>query len=234
MYAYLIGVAFIGLIWLIFFLKYKKLRKQIIFGGLIYASILIPLFLLAKFLSNFIHMSWQVVPKYWNPDTLFNLGRITGGLAIEDILFMIFVGGIVSVVYEIFINKKVRKAKKEQHTISIVAFFITALLVSFLTDLNPMYTLLIIPSFVGAIILIIQRPDLIKHAIATAIIFTAIYFIFFIPFNLVFNDIVSRVWTLQNLSGIRILTVPIEELLYALSFGLMWGPLYEYMKGYKS
>ena len=48
-----------------------------------------------------------VIPGYWNPDTLFDLGRATGGLSIEDVFFMFFVGGIATSIYDYFYGKRI-------------------------------------------------------------------------------------------------------------------------------
>ena len=55
----------------------------------------------------------------------------------------------------------------------------------------------------------------------------------FLGFNIIFPHALQSYWSLDNLLGIRILGVPIEELMYAFSFGLMWAPMYEYVHGKK-
>ena len=38
-------------------------------------------------------------------------------------------------------------------------------------------------------------------------------------------------WQLDNLSGIRIGKIPIEEILWAFGFGMVVGPMYEFYAG---
>ena len=218
--------------WLALFLRFRKLRKEIMFGSVIYPSILILLFLLTWLLSQFFDLTWRYTPDYWNPNTLFNLIRITGGLSIEDFLFMFFFGGIVSIAYEVLFKRKSVRAKKKHHILSLVGFVGSYLFIAFLFSFNPIYNL-IISSFVGFLIMLLQRPDLFKHALWSACIFTAFYFLGFFLFNLVFPYALSTYWNLNALSGVLLFNVPLEEFLYAFSFGLMWGPLYEYVKGKK-
>jgi len=39
---------------------------------------------------------------------------------------------------------------------------------------------------------------------------------------------VERVWNLEALSGIILLKAPLEELLFAFSFGMYWAGVYEH------
>ena len=233
-YAYLIGDIYLAIIWLILYLKNKNLKKEMLFGSILYPSIIFPLGLITMFLSFILpKITWRYVPDYFNPDTLFNLSRITKFGAIEDILFMFFAGGIIAIIYEIILKKNVIKVNKRHHILSIVGFFTSYLIIAFIFTFNPIYNL-IISGFIGFIIIVLQRQDLIKHSLYGAIIFTTFYFISVIIFNIFFPDVINTFWTIKNLSGIIIFKTPIEELLYAFSFGLMWAPMYEYIKAYKT
>lgn len=231
MYEYLISDIVLGLFWLSLFIFYRNLRKEMLFGSVLYPAILIPLFLVTKFLSYFFNLTWRYVPDYWNPDTLFDLIRITGGLSIEDFLFMFFLGGVVSVSYEILFKKESTiKPEIRHHILSILGFFVSYIVIAFLFNFNPIYNLTL-SSLIGFVIIILQRPDLIRHSIYCGLIFLVLYFVGFIIFNFMFPYALNAYWNLESLSGIMVLNVPIEELLYAISFGSMWGPIYEYVKG---
>lgn len=232
MYEYLISDFGLGMVWTILYLKFKNLRREIMFGSILYPSILIPLFLLTKFLSYFFKLTWRYVPDYWNPNTLFNFSRITGGLSIEDFLFMFFLGGVVAISYEILFRKKKIRLSGNKHFLSIIIFFISYIIIAFLFTFNPIYNL-IISSFIGFLAIILQRPDLLKHALYNGLIFLFVYFFGFLIFNLMFPNALISYWNLNALIGVMVFNVPIEELFYAISFGLMWGPLYEYVKGKK-
>lgn len=231
-YKYLFVDLGLALIWLILFKRWKNLRKEMFFSSVLYPLILTPLFFIVKGLSCFWDVTWRYVPDYFNPDTLFNLSRITGGFAIEDLLFMFFAGGIISIVYEIIFKKTPKKAHKKKYILSIVIFFITYIFITFIFKFNPIYNL-IISSFIGFLVLIIQRNDLIQPSIYGGLAFTIFYLIAGIIFILIFPDTMFNFWTFSNISRITVFNFPIEELLYAFSFGLMWGPMYEYLKGYR-
>ena len=234
LYKYLVGSLFLGLIWLLFFLRYKNLRKEMLFGSCIYPLVLVPLFLITKGLSYFIELSWNYVPSYFNPDTLFNLSRILGGLSIEDVLFMLFMGGIIAVIYERLFKRRIKKSKKEPHKSAIIIFFISYIIIAIIFAFNPLYNL-IISSFVGFLIIAWQRRDLIPHSIYGSLSFGIIYTILIAIFVIIFPDAITNFWYPANssISNITIFNFPVEEVLYAFSFGLMWAPMYEYFKGYE-
>ncbi len=232
-YKYLFADLGLGLIWLILFLKKRNLRKEMLFGGILYSTIITSTVLIVYGLSHFFEMTWRYVPDYFNPDTLFNLSRIASGLAIEDVLFMFFAGGIISILYEVLFKKKVIvKVYNKHHFLSIFGFYICYVVIALTFKFNVIYNL-IISSIFGFLIIILQRKDLFKHAIYGAFAFTLLYLILGILFVLIFPETVTNFWNLDNISGINIFGFPIEELLYAFSFGLMWAPMYEYLKGYK-
>ena len=100
------------------------------------------------------------------------------------------------------------------------------------TDINPIYSASS-AMFVGGVAAILCRPDLKKKIwIGGALIF-ALYFVFFFFCNLVFPGLVQEVWNLSAISGILVLGVPLEELSFAFTFGMMWSSVYEHALWYK-
>ena len=183
--------------------------------------------------SFFIPLGLKFVPDYWNPDTLFDLGRITGGFAIEDGIFMFFVGGIAAVVYEYSFRKRiVLRRSYKPHIRALVIGLLFAVLFMILFQLNPIWFLIVF-GVAGAIALCVERPDLIRHSFFGGVTFTLLYGVAFVFFLLLFPEFIERVYNLNALSGISFLGIPLEEFLYAFSFGLLWAPLYEYAHGEK-
>ena len=215
-YKYLIGTGIFFVIWLSLFLYRKKLRKEMLVMGFIYA--------LMGPLTSFLFLR-----DYWNPDYLFSIF----GFGIEDILFGFFIGGIAAIIYEAFFIKKFRRVKKETNQkifyliiIGIILFFVLNLVFKLNTIYASSIGLVII-----AIVILIQRKDLIKNAIASGILVTIIIFIFYLTFILIFPNIIETWWQLEKISGILLLGVPIEELLWGFSFGFLAGPFYEFWQG---
>ena len=231
MLEYLIGVIIGFIFWIIFFSIRKDLRKPMVWSGLMYVVFTSGIFWLSWIISKFIFIGNPITPDYWNPNTLFDLGRITNGFAIEDILFMFVIGGLVSFLYEYLFNKRIRLKKTYKPHIRAVIFgYVIAIIIQLIFKPNIFYILLISASL-GALILWIERKDLIKHSILGAFISIVIYVILFSIFNAIFPNFILNNYNLNALLGIYIFKIPVEEYFYAFSLGLLWAPLYEYAHG---
>ena len=179
------------------------------------------------------------VPEYWNPPSLFNLAANTG-FDIESIIFSFAIGGIGAVLYETFVKvKHVKMSSHEMclprhrlHLLALFSPFIAFVLLYFLTTMNPIYSISI-AMIIGSVSAILCRPDLTKKIILGSFLFLGLYFVFFLAFNLTYPGIVEQIWNLKAISGILILGVPIEELMFALAFGALWSSYYEHIKWYK-
>lgn len=73
------------------------------------------------------------------------------------------------------------------------------------------------------------RPDLKKKMFTSAVIFLGIYFIYFFTLIAMYPGYVEKVWNLKVVSGILIFGIPMEELLFAISFGFIWSSIYEHI-----
>ena len=179
------------------------------------------------------------VPEYWNPHSLFNLALITG-FDIESLIFSFAIGGIGAVLYEVFFKFKhgkisKHKLKSKRHRFHLLALFspiVIFLILFFSTELNPIYSTSI-AMLIGGIAAVLCRPDLKNRALFSGFLFLALYFFFFLFFNVIYPYAVDKFWNISVLSGVLVLGVPIEELLFAFTFGLMWGGVYEHVKGYR-
>jgi hypothetical protein len=175
------------------------------------------------------------VPEYWNPPSLFNLAEKTG-FDIESFIFCFAVGGLAVVIYEwLFgIKHKFLSLLEKQHPRHRIhlAVFLSAPLIFFallaLTDLNPIYSA-IITLMTTSLLTWYCRPDLKKKMLVGAGIFLTLYFFYFLTLIAMFPGYVERAWNLAAISGILILGVPLEELLFAFSFGFLWSSIYEHI-----
>lgn len=232
MYEYLIGVLTLaGLVWLIAFFYKKDLRRKMVWSGIVCTVILTIAFIVLRILFFLGLNDSSIVPDYWNPDTLFNLGRITGGYAIEDVLFTFLFGGLAGFIYEFITRKEVKIKKTKRHNKNaLIAFIVAGGLFYSIFDINIIYSL-IVGGSVSTLIIWIERSDLIKHSLYGGLSFLVIYFLAFLLFDTIFPDFITRVYNLRDISGILILGVPLEELLFAIIFGSNWSPIYEYWYG---
>ena len=174
------------------------------------------------------------VPEYWAPPSLFDLALRTG-FDIESIIFAFAAGGLVVVLYEqIFRTAHEKMSVTAQHAPrhryhlwAILSAPIIFVLLELTTKLNPIYTSEI-ALVLGGLFACYCRPDLKKKMVASAFLFLGLYFFYFLTLIAIYPGYVERVWNLAAISGILILSVPLEELMFAFSFGFLWSSIYEH------
>ena len=219
-YTYFIGCIICLIVWLLLYIKRKDLRKEMIFGSLLGVP-----FGLSEFLF---------VPEYWNPPSLFNLiNKI--GFGIESLLFGFCIGGIASILYEFINKKKLKKVRKYKQS-DFAPYLIFAILFLGLEIILPEKSIynLSISLIIMAIIIALLRKDLIKQIMFSGFLFATLYFIFCLTLKLLFEEFLYQYYNLNNLLNIKLLGIPIEEIIFGFAVGAAWSTLYEYIKGYKT
>jgi len=219
-YSYLVGVLIFWVTWVACSIVGKTYRAEIRWGTLIAAPLALTSFLF--------------VPQYWTPPSLFNLDqRIRVG--IEDFLWAAAVGGIASVVGEIFLKERLAAIRQSRHKRHYAPFLLVVLVFFVLEFWHPGKTMnnTIISFAVGALVLGYVRRDLVPLMLTSALSFTVLYFVLFLCLLVLYPQFVQRYYNLRNLLGIYVLGVPIEELLFAATGGAIWSVAYEYVHGYR-
>jgi len=175
------------------------------------------------------------VPAYWSPPSLFNLAERTG-FDLESLIFSFGIGGLAVILYDrIFYRQHQNMSPVEKHNkrhrfhfwvlLSAPLIFLILLL---LNNFNPIYSA-IIALLIGGLLTWYCRPDLKIKMLVSAAIFLIFYFIYFLTLILMFPGYVEAVWNLKAISGILVWGIPLEELLFALSFGFFWSSVYEHL-----
>jgi len=173
------------------------------------------------------------VPEYWSPPSLFDLA-IKTGFDIESLIFCFAIGGVGSVFYNTIVGHvpnrmqqvDCKKPLHQHHYKALSAPFIAFPLLYFL-PWNPIYPS-ILAMFVGTIANIMCRPDLKRKSYIGGILFLAIYTLYLTGLEWSAPGYIERVWNSAALSGVNIGFAPIEELLFAISFGAYWSGVYEH------
>lgn len=217
-YSYLIGNLITLLIWIVLFLYKKKLRKEM----LIMSILVTPLGPISEFFY---------FRDYWNPSLLFNIF----GFGIEDLIFAFAVGGIASVIYEDIFIKKMKKTtpvKLPFFIFWLLSGIIVFIFLNLVLKINSMHASPIAFLFSGIIILF-KRKDLIKNAFLSGLLVALIVFFAYVIFLQIFPSFFNKFWQLENIFGIYVLGIPIEELIWGFSWGFLAGPFYEFWKGDK-
>ena len=217
-YSYLIGTIIILIIWLILFFSRKDTRKEMLIISIIFGIsglIVAPIYL----------------TDWWHPLT------ITKTLiGIEDFLYGFAIAGIASVIYTLIFKKKVQikktnkkgKIKRNKNYIIITLILIISFFGSFyLLNLSSFHSS-IIAFIIPLSIIWIKRKDLIVNSILTGILLVILSFFAYWTPELINPGWITSAWYLDKISGIQLLMVPIEDLIWIFLTGLYIGPLYEY------
>jgi len=220
-YSYFIGTMIFAAAWDVCFWIGKSYRPQMIWGTIVSAP--------------FALTSLLFIPQYWTPPSLFNLDT-RFHVGIEDFLWAGSVGGIASILGEYILKERLAETRRTHREIHYAPFVVVGILFLALQLWHPNKTIynMVISFVVGAIVVAVKRPDLIRLMLTGALNFTVLYFLLFVYFLILYPDFVQRYYTLQNFLPIpHILGVPIEELMFASTGGAIWSVAYEYLQGYR-
>lgn len=219
-YSYLIGTLLFGAAWVVCYALGRTYRAQIVWGSLVSAPLALT--------------SILFVPQYWTPPSLFNLDQ-RFRVGIEDVLWAAAVGGIASVIGEIFLKERlarVRAQARTRHYAPFIAMGVVFVALELWHSDKTIYNTMIAFT-VCALIVAWLRPDLVVLMLTGATVFTALYLLLFVLLLAFYPEFVQRYYNVPRLLGIYVLGVPIEELLFAASGGAVWSVAYEFLQGYR-
>ncbi len=216
-YAYIVGVIVImAPFWGILFWLRKDLRQQMLTMSLLF----VPFGPISEVLY---------LRDYWQPQYIFG-----SSFPLEDMLFAFFIAGLAAVAYEIIFtrtcSRRTEKAHKWLALLIASLSMIIIILGSILFQFNSIYVTSLAALFVGFSIIFI-RHDLFRNAIVSGLLVGVFMLLAYLLFLLVFPDAITKWWMLKNISGILVLGIPVEELLWGFSWGFSAGPLYEFING---
>lgn len=219
-YAYLVGDAIFVVVWLFLFLLRKDLRKEMLTMSVV-GSIFAPLALI-------------YLPDYWYPDHL--LGNFP--LGIEDYVFAGSIAGIGAVAYEAIFGRvhtlcECRK-KDPRRLLGITgAAVVILLLLTLMFRLNSIYS-----SYVAFLLIFVYimwlRRDLFWQAMASGVAVALVMLFFYQIWIYMYPGIIQHWWKLESISGILVLGVPLEEIIWGFSWGIVGGTVYEFARGIRA
>jgi len=213
-YAYLVACIGSILIWLVFYIRASPANRRVTLR----VSAVTALTGLAEPLF---------IPMYWNPPTLFDLAQRTG-FDIESFMFSFSAGGNATAIYgalrakaQTSVDSAERRGPRDRyHRLTLVVFPLVFIGLAAATNMNAVYITMVAVS-AGFLATCLARPDLIKLIVTSGLLFTGLYFAFFVAFNALYPGYLNQVWNLGALSGVMILRVPLEEVVFALAYGLI-------------
>jgi hypothetical protein len=174
------------------------------------------------------------VPEYWNPPSLFDLAQRTG-FDIESIIFCFAIGGVGAALYNVVtgrdlvpINLAERRHPRHRYHIAALLSPVVVFLPIYFAPWNPIYPAVMAMAF-GALATMTCRADLMSKTWIGGLLFLGYYALFMFGLKLSVPGYIERVWKLDDISGVLIYGVPVEELIFAIAFGMYWAGVYEHI-----
>ena len=185
------------------------------------------------FMAPFGLTQFMFVPEYWDPPSLLELARKTG-FDIESIIFSFAIGGIGTGLYNALMRKRLEAFDPQERKVGQHRWHRWALATPFawfpilyFLPWNPIYAG-IAAMVLGAIAGVLCRPDLKSNTLVGGMLFLGLYTVFLLGLKWSAPGYIEQVWNLEALSGVLIYGLPLEELLFGFSFGLVWTGIHEH------
>jgi hypothetical protein len=214
-YGYLVGIAPLALVWLIFFILRSDLRKGI--------NVMSILFGVGGLTSQLVYSE-----DWWHSS------NITGTrIGFEDFLFGFFMGGVACFAYEVLFHKRLvpRSEPKSTFGFRYVGSMVVILFFGgyYFAGIDS-FTATILAFLIPTIVQIYLRPDLMNNALFGALFSTLLGFLFVEVPEIVLPGWVSETWRHDELSGIMLLHLPMEDFFWFVLAGAFLAPIYKYWK----
>ena len=219
-YSYFLVSILSLLIWLILFFWRRNLRKE-----------MLVMSLLIGFLGLFLGLIYTL--DWWHPLTITK--TIIG---FEDFIFGFSLGGTSAVIYEAVFKKRIKirkiRRKEEIRQNYNFLFLFTSSLILFLfffytLRLNSFYSS-IIGLLIPILFTLIKRKDLIFDSLTSGFLVLIIALIGTNIIEFITPGWVKSSWYFDNLVGIVIFKLPLEDIIWFFLTGAFIGPLYEFWK----
>lgn len=195
-----------GFGWAIFYTFNPKLRRPMTVIGILIAP---------TTAFQFFYMK-----DYWNPPSVFPIFQKVG-LDIESFLWTFFAPGISLAAYSLSSGRSIYRARWK-----LVAYLYSLGLTGFLmfyfglgvNSINAAITGMVFGILGGALVI---KPD-IKAGLISSLVFLAFYLVSFVILNAIDPLFVRTFWRIENVSGIFILNIPLEEILFGFFGGIFF------------
>jgi len=210
-YVYLIGSGIVAVFWFIFYFLREDLRKKILLTSIIGG------------LSGVTEIFF--VPVYWNPQ--FQVVKILDMLFLESFIFAFFLAGFSAVIFQVLSGKPIYNVQKIR-----IELLLVAPVIFLFHPLFPEISVMVFSfgsMFFGAFLFYLAEKKF-----GTAMLFNGfLTFAFFLIMYAVFWNLfpsLAASYNYVSLSGVAILGIPIEELLFFFAVGTYFCVVYEILK----
>jgi len=218
-YFYSISAVFFFLSWVIIYFFFPAHRKSIFWTSWNFAP--------AGPISEYWHYG-----EYWHPPYIIDFVIGKWHFGIEDYLFTFSLTGISVFIFEVIaarnkledippVNKTTYVKMKTWGVLGLIIMIITTS--TGLASITSIITTLLIVT----ILVQYSHKKIFIIALSSSLIYVFIYWIYFSVILLrLFPSVIDSYWNLENLMGINLTGIPVEEFIWCFSAGLFTGPVY--------
>jgi hypothetical protein len=161
-----------------------------------------------------------LTPGYWNPDRI-----LVFGIGPEDILFMVIVGGMAWVENVLIVRNRIITEVRLRilllRYMLHLGFFVGAFFVVRNLGLHEM-DIAFLAMMVWIALMLLRNPRLWPMAATGSLISFCLYVSLFLVGYIVWPEFLSN-WTWENLWGLRLGPLPLEEVVWAVLYSPAWG-----------
>jgi len=218
-FTYLIGSVIFMIPWLILYLLRKDIRAEMLMMSILMAF--------ASFITGYLF--WTI--DWWQPET------ITGTkVGIEDLILGFANGGVAAAIYEEIFKKHFSRRRHDKNKIKLVILILFSIIFIFylfyIIRLTSFLASAIVMTLFGILILYLRR-DLVLDAIVSGLLMAIVSIPVYLILEIVSPGWIDKTWLYSFLSEIKILGIPIEDLIFYFLAGFIAGPFYETWQGYR-
>lgn len=160
---------------------------------------------------------------------------------VEDLIFGFSIGGIAAFSYEtLFVNhicycKRKKLAFEWFLLLFAVVEGLAMVVLNNILKINSIFTSST-GMILAAIIMLYIRRDLVVNALASGVLVAVVMFVIYLIPQILFPQahyFMQRYWLLYGRPEGTLIWghIPVTEMIWGFSWGLVWGPIYEFMVG---
>jgi hypothetical protein len=218
-YGYLIGAIAYVLLWALIFWRRPDLRREMMVMSALSVLYGLP------------HEYFLWTRDWWHPPT------ITGTrVGLEDLLYAIGNGGTLAVLYAVVFRRRlVQVVPASSLVFRLLPYLVNGFMPPLLVAVTGLHSF--IASGIGALlalaVILRARPDLIRVAVGSAVIGTLVSLPFYGLMEGLLPGFIASSWYIDRLSGILLLGIPIEDLIWYFYTAMVFGTYYKLLAGWR-
>jgi len=216
-YVYLVGSLLFVPIWVLWYWRSPSSRREMLIVSGIFICIGVP------------SEALLYTRDWWHPATM--TGTLIG---VEDVLYSIGNGGYMAALYAVIVRGPLVHDRQPPAwpvrlaPIAAIASLPAVLCLGFGVH---SFVATSIGSLVALAIVLARRTDLVRVAVVSGLVGTALAIPVYLVMEAAFPGFIAATWDLPHLSGMLLLGIPVEDLLWYLYTAALWGTYYKFASG---